>query len=390
MILIVLVFSLILIKLVSRLYGNALFFISPIILYIWIGVLLLVFISQQETGALSSDVELIILGGCFSFILGEVLFFLLAKHISFELFNFFKLTDVRVNAVFTSIFLTLIIIIFTFVIKEGADAGQLNWYIGVRYIINYTEFDIWFRLFGYVYLFLYPLAYLAYFKIAKSRLAGISNGNLMQYTVLLISFVYAVLSTAKVKMFLLIFPLISINAFMHGVSYKKYLSIMAGLILLFSLSIIVLDKADNNQGFVSGLYINIYNYTAANVQAFNSIYMNEFSPTKCNVVDSNACLINDFFSVGKFQTNVYSFYYDYFERGYLFFSFLIQFLSGFILSLTAFIARKNNDIFSMVVFGVVLFPSVFQFTQSFYDFNILYLIIISMLLVYKFKIRSDS
>ncbi|XRP06323.1 hypothetical protein ABC767_05875 [Enterobacter cloacae] len=93
----------------------------------------------------------------------------------------------NVNLLLVAPFYILMILIIFHMYNEGKSISE-NWYVGIRLIINYGEPDEYFKVFGYLYYFIYPVLYVS--AVVKFKNPNKENARVF-YFHLFLSLVYA-------------------------------------------------------------------------------------------------------------------------------------------------------------------------------------------------------
>ncbi|EFA7190914.1 TPA: oligosaccharide repeat unit polymerase [Escherichia coli] len=352
---------------------------SPTIVLItlWIGVLIVSQIYSSVLWQLSVETMWWIFGGVFAFFIGGFFGKLVIKIYRF------KNTPIQRNSntvLFAIPFYILMFILYYFMLRAGANEDQ-NWYVGIRKIINYGESDLFFIIFGYIYYLIYPMLYLEATRYYSSKYFN-KKDKYNYYTQLIMCILYAVMSTAKLKLLLVIVPVFFIRSYFKPTSTKLVIVVGTMFLGVFFLSLILLNKIAGDEGVIKIIITSIGNYTFFNLYAFDSLHFNVFLQSKC--IDSlNSCSLLPFFEYGDFRTNIYTIMYSFIEYG--FFSYIVfHFLVGCIHNAADQIAKKTSNIYTVIFSSVLYVPLIFQIMDNQYTASkyLLYIMMFSYVLYF--------
>ncbi|EOT6688890.1 O133 family O-antigen polymerase [Escherichia coli] len=334
---------------------------SPTIVLItlWIGVLIVTQIYSSALWQLSVETMWWVFGGVFAFFIGGFW-----GKLFFKIYGF-KNISLQSNGntlLFAIPFYILMFFFYYFMVRAGANEDQ-NWYVGIRKIINYGEPDLFFIMFGYIYYLIYPMLYLEAARYYSSK--SFNKKDKYNYHMqLIMCILYAVMSTAKLKLLLVIVPVFFIRSYFKPTSTKLIIVVGTMFLGVFFLSLILLNKIAGDIGVFKIIITSIGNYTFFNLYAFDSLHFKEFLKIKC-IDNSNSCSLLPFFEYGDFRTNIYTIMYSFIEYGFFSYS-LFLFMVGFIHNAADQIAKKTSNIYAIILSSVLYVPLVFQIMYNQY------------------------
>lgn len=346
---------------------------SVVMISLWMVILVICDYFSDELWELSNETLSWITLGCVAFFFGGVF----GKAITPARFNFNP-----VGRMPTLIVMPVYIIMFALfylMMKAGALEDD-NWYVGIRRIINYGEPDWSFSAFGYIYYLIYPVLYLSavrYYSLQNSK----KDRNIFWFHFFM-CLLYALMSTAKLKLLLVVVPVFFIRSYYRPTSTK--LLIIAGGLFLSALfgSLLLLNKLSGNDGISNIIITTLGNYTFFNVFALDKL---DFKPIMQGICtgSENACAIMPFYDYGDFSTNIYTIMYSFVEYGlYAYIAF--QFFIGLIHNAIDKVARTSNNVFAVVFSAVLYVPLVFQIMDNQYTASkyMLYIMTLSYILYF--------
>lgn len=181
-----------------------------------------------------------------------------------------------------------------------------------------------------------------FFEISNESLLGIMSGVIAFFIGGLISIPLSKISLPNYK----------------KVTYKLATTVGVSFLVLFFLSLIVLNKLSNGDGIIESATSSIGNYIIANVFAFDSLKFNPIPSDLCANNDPS-CTFLPFYDVGIFHTNVYTFLYDYMSYGWVVFS-LSLLLIGFFHNMLHTMGRKTKNPVVIIISALLYSPLVYQ------------------------------
>ncbi len=354
--------------------------ISPtsVMISMWLAILIICGFYEDELWKLSDDTLSWLSFGCVAFFFGGICGRSLAnKHVKFIPVG--RIPRSIIAPVYISVF-----ILFYFMIQAGAREDD-NWYVGVRKIINYGDPDWSFVIFGYIYYFIFPVLYLSAVKF-YSKSGDKDDRNTFRFH-LVMCVVYALMSTAKLKLLLAIVPVFFIRSYIIPINIKAIITIFLIFLTVFLSSLMLLNKIPDGVGVLSSIFIIIGNYTFFNVFAIDLLGFKPIVTGGCIGTD-NMCSIMPFFEYGDFKTNIYTIMYSFTEYGMITYI-LFQFFIGFVHNAMDDIARYSHNILAVLFSAVLYVPLVFQVMDNQYTASkyILYIMTVSYF-IYLIKSRK--
>lgn len=334
---------------------------------LWLAVLFCCLIFTNET-SLSDSTILWVMAGVFSFFAGGI---------TSSIFNFVKLPNYDVSAIKIEYLLPIYAAMFFLIARmffSGAEVDS-NWYKGIRIIINYGEPDIFFKAYGYLYYLLYPCLYLA----AVARYSDMSNKKKKKsyHYQMLLCLIYAIMSTAKIKLLLIMIPIFFIRSYYIPLSKKTLLWAFVLFFSSFFMSLIALSKFSSGESISSGIISSIGNYSFANLIALDSLQGDIFSDNDCASTSGASCELLPFTNIEGYRTNIYTIIYD-FISGPIFIYMAIQFLIGYFHSGLNHMARRSKNPAAVAISAIMFYPLIFQMINNSYTSSkyLLYIITI--------------
>ncbi|HGX6837291.1 TPA: O-antigen polymerase, partial [Shigella boydii] len=234
----------------------------------------------------------------------------------------------------------------------------------------------------YVWSFLYFKN--KYKKIEEGERARLPYNNRTFYFVFFTSLFYALLSTAKIKVLLLIIPIVFLRLFFSKISLKYLLVTVSGIIFFFYLSMLFLNKIDDSSGAFEALKYGLMNYSLANIFALDSVLQGKAVVIDCN--GDATCGLANFISYKEYKTNVFTIFYSLTKYSDFLYSLIFFFVIGFFHSSLYNVAKKNKKTISVVICSILYFPLLFQFFDQLYML-MFYIYAIAMLYVICFCSR---
>ncbi|HDC4402868.1 TPA: oligosaccharide repeat unit polymerase [Enterobacter cloacae] len=265
----------------------------------------------------------------------------------------------NINLLLVAPFYIIMILIIFHMYNEGKSISE-NWYMGIRLIINYGEPDEYFKVFGYLYYFIYPVLYIS--AVVKFKNPNKENARVF-YFHLFLSLIYAFFSTAKIKLLLMVLPVFFIRSYYKPSSTKLILAIVGLILAGMYCSLYLLNKIRGNDSFTDMLLSNIGSYTFANLFAFDSLDFKSFPSMDCN--DTNGCQLLPFYEDSYFRTNVYTVMYKFIDVGLLGYAFFMLFI-GTLHNFFHQLARKTKSIYFVIFSSILYFPLFFQIMDDQY------------------------
>ncbi|HCJ7367157.1 TPA: oligosaccharide repeat unit polymerase [Enterobacter hormaechei subsp. xiangfangensis] len=353
---------------------------TVVMISLWLIIILLCDIFSDELWELSSETLTWISLGCVAFFFGGIF----GKAIAPARFVFSPVKRMPLWMVMP--IYGVMIALFYLMVQSGAGEDD-NWYVGIRRIINYGEPDWSFSAFGYIYYLIYPVLYLSAVRYYSSQ-NNKKDRNIFWFHFGM-CFMYALMSTAKLKLLLVVIPVFFIRSYYRPTSTK--LLVIVGALFSSALfgSLLLLNKLSGNDGITDIIVTTIGNYTFFNVFAIDKLNFMPILQGKC-IGSENACSIMPFFDYGDFSTNIYTIMYSFVEYGmaaYIAFQFFI----GMIHNAIDRVARTSFNVFAVVFSAVLYVPLVFQIMDNQYTASkyMLYIMTLSYML-YFIKSRNIS
>ncbi|MFB2017651.1 O-antigen polymerase [Shigella flexneri] len=339
---------------------------SAILFFIWGGLLFL----SGVNGDITNYTLCIILFSCLSFSVGA----LLAKPYApiFEHVFSYNINNTKALVLITNI-ISFVIFIYTLIVfLYYYKGGFTESYINLRTEINYGDKSGLIKIYGYIYYLLYPLVYVWSFLYFKNKYKKIEGGerarlpynNRTFYFVFFTSLFYALLSTAKIKVLLLIIPIVFLRLFFSKISLKHLLITVSGIIFFFYLSMLFLNKIDDSSGAFEALKNGLMNYSLANIFALDSVLQGKAVVIDCN--GDATCGLANFISYKEYKTNVFTIFYSLTKYSDFLYSLIFFFVIGFFHSSLYNVAKKNKKTISVVICSILYFPLLFQFFDQLY------------------------
>ncbi|MEH3399128.1 oligosaccharide repeat unit polymerase [Enterobacter cloacae] len=353
---------------------------TVVMISLWMVILIVCDFFSEELWELSSDTMAWITLGCVAFFFGGVF----GKAIAPARFVFTPVK--RMPFLMVMPIYGVMIALFYLMVQSGA-AEDDNWYVGIRKIINYGEPEWSFSAFGYIYYIIYPVFYLSAVRFYSSP------NNKKDRNIFWFHFVMcltcALMSTAKLKLFLVVIPVFFIRSYYRPTSTKLLVVIVALFSSSLFGSLLLLNKLSGNDGITDMIVTTIGNYTFFNVFAIDKLNFMPILQGKC-IGSENACSIMPFFDYGNFSTNIYTIMYSFVEYGmaaYIAFQFFI----GMIHNAIDRVARTSHNVFAVVFSAVLYVPLVFQIMDNQYTASkyMLYIMTLSYF-IYFMKSRNVS
>lgn len=346
---------------------------TVVMISLWMVILIICDYFSDELWELSNEALSWITLGCVAFFFGGIF----GKAITPARFRF-----TPVGRMPTLIVMPVYLIMFAlfYLMMQAGATEDDNWYVGIRRIINYGEPDWSFSAFGYIYYLIYPVLYLSavrYYSLQNSK----KDRNIFWFHFFM-CLLYALMSTAKLKLLLVVVPVFFIRSYYRPTSTK--LLIIAGGLFLSALfgSLLLLNKLSGNDGITNTIITTLGNYTFFNVFALDKLDFKPIIQGICNGSE-NACAIMPFYDYGDFSTNIYTIMYSFVEYGlYAYIAF--QFFIGLIHNSIDKIARTSNNAFAVVFSAVLYVPLVFQIMDNQYTASkyMLYIMTLSYILYF--------
>ncbi|EMC9752141.1 oligosaccharide repeat unit polymerase [Enterobacter cloacae] len=346
---------------------------TVVMISLWMVILVICDYFSDELWELSNETLSWITLGCVAFFFGGVF----GKAITTARFRFNPIG--RMPTLIVMPVYIIMFVLFYLMMKAGALEDD-SWYVGIRRIINYGEPDWSFSAFGYIYYLIYPVLYLSavrYYSLQNSK----KDRNIFWFHFFM-CLLYALMSTAKLKLLLVVVPVFFIRSYYRPTSTK--LLIIAGGLFLSALfgSLLLLNKLSGDDGITNIIVTTIGNYTFFNVFALDKL---DFKPIIQGICtgSENACAIMPFYDYGDFSTNIYTIMYSFVEYGmYAYIAF--QFFIGLIHNAIDKIARTSNNVFAVVFSAVLYVPLVFQIMDNQYTASkyMLYIMTLSYMLYF--------
>lgn len=328
---------------------------TVVMLSLWMIVLVVCDIFSSDLWELSNDTLSWITLGCVAFFFGGNI----GKAITPAKFHF---TPVRRMP--TLLVLPIYGVMFTlfyFMMKAGAGEDD-NWYVGIRRIINYGEPNWAFSAFGYIYYLIFPVLYLSAVRY-YSQQNNKRDRNIFWFHFIM-CLLYALMSTAKLKLLLVVIPVFFIRSYFRPTSTKLIVVVGSLFMSAFFGSLLLLNKLSDGDGILNTILTTIGNYTFFNVFAIDKLDFKPILQGQCTGSE-NACSIMPFFDYGDFSTNIYTIMYSFVDYGmYAYIAF--QFVVGLIHNAIDRMARYSHNVFAIVFSSVLYVPLVFQIMDNQY------------------------
>lgn len=346
-----------------------------------------------DVNPLSINTTQIVFTSCIAFAIGGGIGHLTAQNIGTLCCGYIKRKySIEVLSILLGVFCCIFLFIF---VSSEFSSGVSDFFIQVRTKINYGEKNILLVIYGYLYFFLYPIVYLwAYwfysFSGDKTRL-GYKSTRRKFFFFIIIALIYAVISTAKIKVFLLVVPVFFIRSYFIKTSARHVVIISMCALFFFYFSMLTLNKL--NSSYISpidALFHGLMNYSVINLFAFDHIISGFLHINAC---DGDAlCGLNNFVYIGGYKTNVYTIFYRLIELVGWLGTCMLFFVCGFIHNLLYKISKLHKDTVSILFCSIMYFPLMFQFFDELYISSnyiiymamfILSLVVISKVCLYK-------
>lgn len=341
---------------------------------IWLLTLILCAFYEHEFWSLSNDILFWITFGCVTFFIGGIL----GRMFSKRQVSIVVISRAPRSSIVPVYF--LMFFVFYFMVRSGGEVSS-NWYVGIRTIINYGKQDWFFNIFGYIYYVIYPALYVSAIKFYASNdnRNGFDRNTYLLH--LFMCMMYAFMSTAKLKLLLVVVPVLIIRNYYKPISIRSVFFIFLGFLSVFLTSLILLNKMPSNDDFFKSIFVVIANYTFFNVFALSYIDINRIVIDSC-VDTSNVCSFLPFFYSGDYKTNIYTIMYSFAEYGFGCY-FLFQFAIGFFHNYMDKVAKISHNPFALLFSAVLYVPLVFQVMDNQYTASkyIVYITVVSCLMV---------
>lgn len=263
-------------------------------------------------------------------------------------------------------------------INNGLLANTGNVLLSLRLNVNYEKKDVYTIIYGYMYYILYPLIYLSAYSYYNQLKNGDDNNKAHKvrfYFIFMVGIVYAIISTAKVKLFLLLIPLFFIRSQFVKMKFLVVLALLIITLLFFYTSMAVLNKLSEGDTFVDTLFNSLINYTVMNVFGLDKVLSNNLVLYDCQ--GDVACGLDNFAFIDAYKTNVFTIYQSVFSSvgfiGAIILQFFIGFFHNYLFSLS-----RNGSSFSVIMCSILYHPLIFQFFDNLYtsSFYLAYLVVV--------------
>ncbi|POP43375.1 hypothetical protein CHU32_09860 [Superficieibacter electus] len=357
--------------------------LSPtiIITSIWLVNIVVCSFFESYLGDISDQTLFWIMIGCSLFFLGGMLGKILSNR---------STRDINVNSIGIKKALPLYLLMFyaMFHMYSVGLSQSSNWYIGIRAIINYGSPDFIFRIFGYLYYIIYPIVFIsaiAYYlnpsKESKKRFA----------THFALAVMYSIFTTAKIKILLVVLPVLFIRTYYKPTSVKLVIIVFTTFMIAMFASLFALDKLSESNTFTNSITAAIGNYTFANIFSFDSLQFKSYDNYWCST-DQSLCSPLPFYVKYIFKTNVYTIMYHFIDYGIIAYA-VFNFFIGLIHNAVHQLARNSLNKMCIIISSVLYFPLIFQIMDDQYASSkyILWIVFFSYLLYklngYKLKFR---
>ncbi|AOQ23310.1 hypothetical protein MTAT_18420 [Moorella thermoacetica] len=362
--------ALIVLTIINKYIANSFLYPPAIFTALWAGLLFALMLSGDTFYPISLETLFLYFLGAFAFSLGGIMALLLVfrgkrgKHVVIsEQRRIFVQRMLKLG-------LTILVIAFPFYLLRlyqlSAASGLENFWIGLRYQTTYGTGEK-FGIFSYLIATARFMALTAFYENYYSR-----SNRFLTYIIIIMAFIYDLLTAARLGAMLLLFGLIGIAWICSGkITWKPICIGVLAFLPLFSIAAILLGKGGNLNATFSenllGVLKSLQVYTLGGLVAFNKAinsplsFDDSYIPTLrfffavANRFGANFDLptFNTQFTLTPEPTNVYTIYFSYFLDFGWTGVIIIMFGLGLLLTLIYRTAIRGNPQ-GVILYGMML------------------------------------